>query len=451
MPDPLSLLTRCRLLWLVVIASLALPTASGFADSQWFKGNTHVHSIWSDGVDLPEMVADWYKSNDFHFLVVTDHNILQVGEKWVPLTRPQTQASVASAQQKFGREWVQTRPGTITEKDKKTGKTVEREVEMVRARPLEEYRGKFEEPGRFILVMGEEITGRHKEGTPEAQEVHVNALNVSVVLQPQAGESVSEIIARDAAEVIRHGKETGKPTLAHLNHPLWDRSKMSPEDFWGVANLEFFEVCNGAPLARSNAGDGKSLSTDRLWDIVLARRLEDLKLGIIWGIGTDDSHNVNASGGAAYIMVRAAALDVASLFQAMRTGDFYATSGVHLKDVRRGPEQYAVEISPEPGATYRIQFIGTLRGYDRGQEDARGADGKLLPPEQRFGSQVGAVLKEVHGTKAAYKPSGKEIYVRAKIVRTSPEPANPRAGPPTAWTQPMVVRPAASGAGGQEP
>ncbi len=28
--------------------------------ARWFKGNTHVHSRWSDGRDFPEMVADWY-------------------------------------------------------------------------------------------------------------------------------------------------------------------------------------------------------------------------------------------------------------------------------------------------------------------------------------------------------------------------------------------------------
>ena len=31
------------------------------AEARWFKGNLHTHSLWSDGDDYPEMIADWYK------------------------------------------------------------------------------------------------------------------------------------------------------------------------------------------------------------------------------------------------------------------------------------------------------------------------------------------------------------------------------------------------------
>jgi hypothetical protein len=27
----------------------------------WYKGNTHTHTLWSDGNDFPEMITDWYK------------------------------------------------------------------------------------------------------------------------------------------------------------------------------------------------------------------------------------------------------------------------------------------------------------------------------------------------------------------------------------------------------
>ena len=30
-------------------------------EGRWFKGNTHTHSLWSDGNDFPEMIVDWYK------------------------------------------------------------------------------------------------------------------------------------------------------------------------------------------------------------------------------------------------------------------------------------------------------------------------------------------------------------------------------------------------------
>ena len=30
-------------------------------ETKWHKGNLHTHSLWSDGDDYPEMIADWYK------------------------------------------------------------------------------------------------------------------------------------------------------------------------------------------------------------------------------------------------------------------------------------------------------------------------------------------------------------------------------------------------------
>ena len=31
------------------------------SDLRWYRGNMHTHSLWSDGDDYPEMIADWYK------------------------------------------------------------------------------------------------------------------------------------------------------------------------------------------------------------------------------------------------------------------------------------------------------------------------------------------------------------------------------------------------------
>src|SRR5688572_875734 len=28
---------------------------------QWYRGNLHAHTLWTDGDDYPEMVADWYR------------------------------------------------------------------------------------------------------------------------------------------------------------------------------------------------------------------------------------------------------------------------------------------------------------------------------------------------------------------------------------------------------
>src|SRR5690606_2452567 len=50
---------------------------------RWWKGNIHTHTLWSDGDDFPEMVAEWYRTHGYDFLALSDHNILSEGERWM--------------------------------------------------------------------------------------------------------------------------------------------------------------------------------------------------------------------------------------------------------------------------------------------------------------------------------------------------------------------------------
>ena len=54
---------------------------------QWYKGNTHTHSLWSDGNDFPEMIVEWYIERGYDFLVLSDHNVLSQGERWIDVER----------------------------------------------------------------------------------------------------------------------------------------------------------------------------------------------------------------------------------------------------------------------------------------------------------------------------------------------------------------------------
>src|SRR3984885_7006173 len=54
---------------------------------RWWKGNLHTHTFWSDGDDFPEMVADWYKRHGYHFLTLSDHNVLSDGDRWLNVTK----------------------------------------------------------------------------------------------------------------------------------------------------------------------------------------------------------------------------------------------------------------------------------------------------------------------------------------------------------------------------
>src|SRR5689334_1150073 len=67
----------------VMLFALCLSTAgaqsSGTAPSaplRWYKGNTHTHTLNSDGDSSPDDVAHWYREHGYQFLFLTDHNFL---------------------------------------------------------------------------------------------------------------------------------------------------------------------------------------------------------------------------------------------------------------------------------------------------------------------------------------------------------------------------------------
>lgn len=44
--------------------------------ARWVKGNTHAHSSNSDGNETPRRVARWYQDYGYHFLFITDHDMI---------------------------------------------------------------------------------------------------------------------------------------------------------------------------------------------------------------------------------------------------------------------------------------------------------------------------------------------------------------------------------------
>jgi len=42
----------------------------------WYRGALHVHSTLSDGERSPDEVLDWYRARGYHFVALTDHDVL---------------------------------------------------------------------------------------------------------------------------------------------------------------------------------------------------------------------------------------------------------------------------------------------------------------------------------------------------------------------------------------
>jgi len=124
---------------LAASAGAAAPHAQEGGSLKWFKGNTHTHSLNSDGDSTPDEVVRWYREQRYHFLFFTDHNMVT---------------------------------------------------------PVEGLNGLFAMPERFLVVRGEEVTDQ-AAGKP----VHLNMLGGEGVVQPQGGESVAEALRRNVAAI----------------------------------------------------------------------------------------------------------------------------------------------------------------------------------------------------------------------------------------------------------
>src|SRR6185369_1427835 len=221
--------------------------------------------------------------------------------------------------------------------------------------------------------------------------------------------SVLEVMQNDINAVLKQRASTGQPMIPHINHPNFQWA-ITAEDIMRVEGERFVEVYNGHPIVW-NAGTNNRASTERIWDIVLTRRLAELRMEPIWGTAVDDAHNYHefktehSNPGRGWLMVRAEHLSAPELIASLEKGDFYATSGVRLKDVRRDRKRLCVEIDDENGVTYVTQFIGTRKGCDLGGEPVL-ENGKPLATTRRYSPQLGAVLAEVRGAKACYDLKG---------------------------------------------
>ncbi|MBG86164.1 MAG: histidinol-phosphatase [Verrucomicrobiales bacterium] len=394
-------------------------------ESRWWKGNLHTHSFWSDGDDFPEMITGWYKDNGYQFLAITDHNISHDTEKWMVVEEKRNRdIAYEKYLKRWGADWVES-------KTEGGGKT------SVRLKKLSEYRPKFERPGKFLLIQAEEITSRYL-----TSPIHLNASNLRYRIAPQTGDNVVDTLQKNIDAVLAQEKETGQPMLPHINHPNFGWA-ITAEELMQVRGEQFFEVYNGHPYVR-NRGDKTHAGLERVWDIVNTRRLTELKLPLMYGLATDDSHAYHKTGsklsntGRGWVMVRASDLTPASLINAMKRGDFYSTTGVELASLEQNAKQISLVVKARAGVNYTIQFIGTRKGFDSYHTPIRNAAGEKLRLTHRYSDDVGAVLKEVLGPKASYKFKGDELYVRAKVV-SSVRQKNPivEGDWEVAWTQPI--------------
>jgi hypothetical protein len=317
----------------VLAAGVALNAGQAPA-LRWYKGNTHTHTLNSDGDSTPDEVVRWYREHGYRFLVLTDHNHL---------------TSIDALNALHGAD------------------------------------------EQFLIVKGEEVTDRFGD-----KSLHINGLDVAHKVDPQGGTSVVDVLQRNV-DAIRHAKG-----IPHINHPNF-RWSITADELKQVTNNRLFEIYNGHPMV-NNLGGGSVPGLEEVWDAILTSGVR------LYGIAVDDAHTFKQPGnpavagpGRGWVVVRAAKLEARALLDAMERGDFYASTGVELENYQADATSMTVTVKKTTFSKYRIQFIG----------------------------EGGKVLQESLDSPATYTFTGKETYVRAKVIESNGA---------VAWCQPAFRR-----------
>jgi hypothetical protein len=392
---------------------------------KWYRGNMHTHSLWSDGDDYPEMIARWYREHGYQFLVFTDHNTLLQRERWISVNDNKGGRKAFDAlQAAFPGDWVVTR---TTDKG-----------DEVRLKTFDKIFQKLAAPQEYLLIQGEEISDKFGK-----LPIHLCAANTNELLPPTGGESVVDVMQRNIDAAISRRERTGIRTLVHLNHPNFGYA-ITAEDLMRVVGENFFEVYNGHPSVY-NSGDSVHASTERMWDIINTWRLSKLGLPLMYGLATDDGHSYfektpgkEAQPGRGWVHVLAGTLTPDALIESLESGRFYSSSGVRLKEVRFTEKTLMIEVDADEGVDYRIDFIGTNKGFDDGSTPTTIEPTLTDQVTRRYSRDVGTVFKSENGPSASYKMEGSEIYVRAVVTASRPHPNPSEAGEfERAWIQPI--------------
>jgi hypothetical protein len=355
------------------ISGQATATPPG-APQRWYKGNTHTHTLNSDGDSTPDDVVRWYREHGYQFLVLTDHNF-------------------------------------VTSVD-----------------GLNALHGADE---KYLVVRGEEVSSRAGD-----KPIHVNGLDVAQRVEPHTGPSVGEVLQRTVDGIrsasgvphINHPNFQWALTRQDLqqvrNNRLFEifngHPQVNQEGGGGVPGLEevwdqiltsgtlLFGIAVDDAHVFKQPGNTRVAGPGRGWVMVRAARLETKAL-----LEALESGNFYASTG---VVLDDVAATSTALTVRVKTE---STSKYRIRFIGRGGQ--TLQESTEPTATYT--FTGD-EGYVRAKVlESNGRVAWVQPvPVARKASLASA------GLWTAVAAMGAFVLVRRPrgTVRDAPAPTRSR-------------------------
>ncbi len=251
---------------------------------------------------------------------------------------------------------------------------------------------------RPLLIPGEEISTRiHNDKV----KIHINGIGISKTIDPidsRTGgpDDVAPTLQANIDAILEDGG------VACINHPNYTWA-LDHESIKQTTGASLLEVYNGGSTSNNMDGGPGKFTYEQIWDGVLSAGQ------VIYGVATDDAHQYNIQGrpnpalpGTGWVMVRAPELTTEAIIEALRSGDFYASTGILLAELEATKEAVSLKIEQVGDSLYWTRFVG----------------------------RDGVILEECAGPEATYHMRGDEGYVRAVVASSS------RA---KAWTQPVFL------------
>ena len=248
-------------------------------NGNFYKANLHVHTTISDGRMTPEEVKKVYKENGYSVLAITDHQIMLPhheldDEDFLTIT------AIEVAKNKGSYKYLPSTHFNVYAKD-----------------PNAETFPYFNRDGFWGAIK-------------HTMEYRTEAM---LAYEPRSfGYGPEEL-----NKVIKECNEQG--FLVCFNHPKG--SLQNYRDYGGLKGLWGMECFNTGA-----AREGYEDDMDPIDDLLTEGERR------VFPIAADDAHSqIDCCGG--YVMIKAEALEYSKIMEALEVGDFYASTGIEIKEL----------------------------------------------------------------------------------------------------------------------
>lgn len=269
-------------------------------EGRFYKANLHCHSTKSDGRRTPEELKDIYKSAGYSVLAYSDHNVL-IDHSYLDdenfLTLTSVEINVSKKSEKHTKFWPCYHVNFFPDS--------QHNVKLPCFNP------KYISDKHADLRDTQEYVGE-----PDFQRDYDN---------------IGEMIDGFAKEGF----------IAMLNHPTWSMQNLEEYKNLDTTNIFAMEIYNHGCYV-----EGWEETNDHMYDDLLRRGDK------LFCTATDDNHNAHPKdtphwdslGG--FVMIKAPELTYKSIIEALKAGNFYASSAPQIHELYIEDNFLHIETSP---------------------------------------------------------------------------------------------------------